>query len=268
MEQGHEEGRGDPAKAFPVLSPQSPNEPKPQFWRRNRRTTCSTAEASATYERPTSIHASILSFTNMHQYGDLLVRYLKARHETFIVGKGWRLPESEGMEFDQYDTPYARWVILHEFGQVLGGVRLLPTSSNCGLHSYMIRDAQLGLLPEIPQNLLYIPAPVSERIWEASRLFISPHVLGKRRREIQSILMREMTSAAFSLGANYIIGIVPSVHSRWMARLGLANAVPVGRLLKFDGERAQAAILGLKSFTCTRSVTGSSPNLLTTRVAA
>ena len=37
-------------------------------------------------------------------------------------------------------------VAVHEYGQVLGGLRMTPTTARCGIYSYMIRDAQRGLL--------------------------------------------------------------------------------------------------------------------------
>ena len=54
------------------------------------------------------IKSTTLSFSNMHQYGDLFVNLLKARKSIFIDRLHWSLPEAEGMEFDQYDTPLSR----------------------------------------------------------------------------------------------------------------------------------------------------------------
>lgn len=191
-----------------------------------------------------TIRATTLSFRNMNSYGDLLVRYLRARHEVFITRLGWKLPETDGMEFDQYDTPLCRWVILHEFGDVLGGVRLTPTTAQIGMHSYMLRDAQIGLLDSIPRDVLFFEAPVEDRIWEASRLFIAADVPAQRRAEVQSRLMSEMSRVARSQGATQVIGIVPFVFARWLRRLGL-GAVPVGPRFEIDGTKSQAALFNV-----------------------
>ena len=104
-----------------------------------------------------------LSFANIHNHGELFANMLRARHELFIQHNRWDLPHAMGMEYDQYDTPASRWVVVHdELGQVLAGNRLTPTTTRCGIYSYMIRDAQRGLLDTIPANLLYEEAPVSE----------------------------------------------------------------------------------------------------------
>ncbi|MDZ4096600.1 MAG: acyl-homoserine-lactone synthase, partial [Paracoccaceae bacterium] len=120
------------------------------------------------------MQTTMLSFANIHNHGELFANMLRARRELFIVHNKWKLPEAMGMEFDQYDTPASRWVVVHdELGRVLAGNRLTPTTAQCGIYSYMIRDAQRGLLDTIPAHLLYDEAPVNETIWESSRLFVA-----------------------------------------------------------------------------------------------
>lgn len=187
------------------------------------------------------IHATTISFRTMSQHGDLLVRFLEARKRVFIDQLNWDLPVVDGMEFDQYDTPYAKWVVIHEFGRILGGVRLMSTTARCGVYSYMLRDAQLGLLDPIPRDVLFLDAPVDPKIWEASRLFITEEVTASRRGQVQNVLMRQMALTAGEMGATHVIGIVPAVFARWLRRLELA-AVPVGRRFEIDGTRSQAAL--------------------------
>jgi len=187
------------------------------------------------------VHATTISFRTMSQHGDLLVSFLEARKRVFIDQLKWNLPVVDGMEFDQYDTPYAKWVVIHEFGKILGGVRLMPTTARCGIYSYMLRDAQLGLLDPIPRDVLFLDAPVDPKVWEASRLFITEEVTATRRAQVQSVLMQQMGVTAGESGATHVIGIVPAVFARWLRRLELA-AVPVGRRFEIDGTRSQAAL--------------------------
>lgn len=194
--------------------------------------------------------AATLSFANMDQYGGLLVRYLKARRSVFVERMGWNLPQTQGMEFDQYDTPLCRWVIIHEYGEILAGIRLLPTTARCGVYSYMLRDAQLGILDNIPTDVLFFDAPVDARMWEASRLFVAEEVPAHRRSFIQHMLMMEMSRAAVAEGARHVIGIVPAVYSRWLRRLGL-YAVPVGRRFDIDGTVSQAALFNVHEMSKT-----------------
>ncbi len=190
------------------------------------------------------METTTLSFDNMHVHGELFANLLRARKQSFIVQRNWDLPEADGMEYDQYDTPASRWIAVHEFGEILAGIRLTPTTARCGIYSYMIRDAQLGLLDEIPAGLLNFEAPVAQHIWESSRVFVSHKVPAKMRMRVQADLMRELISAARSLGATQILGLVPAVWSRWIARLGL-DAEAAGPTMEIDGWKTQVALMHL-----------------------
>jgi N-acyl-L-homoserine lactone synthetase len=180
------------------------------------------------------MQVTTLSFENLHNHGELFANMLRARHKTFIERNNWELPTANGMEFDQYDTPASRWVAVHEFGEVLAGVRLTPTTARCGIYSYMIRDAQLGLLESIPQDLLFGEAPVAPHIWESSRVFVADSVPSKLRLRVQCSLIDEMVRAARGLGATSLIGIVPE-HSPRLARRTGIDCVPAGRVIETDG---------------------------------
>ncbi len=188
------------------------------------------------------VQGTTLSFGNMHRYGTLCANYLKARRKVYIDDKGWDLPQTEGMEFDQYDTPQSRWVVIHEYGRVLAGMRLLPTTARCGQYTYMLKDAQEGLLDNIPRDILFFDAPVRPDIWEATRLFLAPSVGAKRRLIIQTMLLEHMAAAAREMGASAVIGIVPAVFHRWMKRIRM-SATPVGPAMTIDGDKIQAALM-------------------------
>ena len=195
--------------------------------------------------RPTfaaRIEETVVCVENQHRYGQLYADLLRARKTVFIDQKAWDLPQADGMEFDQYDTPQSRSVVIHEYGRVLAGVRLLPTTAQCGCYSYMLRDAQRGLLPNIPEYILYEPAPVVAHVWEATRLFVTKNEPAERRLVIQAKLIKAMANAATQQGATHVIGIVPAAFQRWMNRLGL-SALPVGPKLNSSGDHTQAAVM-------------------------
>lgn len=187
-----------------------------------------------------------LSFQNMHVHGELFVNLLKARRQSFILRRNWDLPEAEGMEFDQYDTPASRWIAVHEGDHVLAGIRLTPTTARVGMYTYMIRDAQRGMLDGIPTDLLYFDAPVDPKIWESSRVFVSTEVPARLRTKVQTDLMVEMIRVGRELGATKILGLVPAVWSRWIGRLGL-HAEPAGPIMDIDGMRVQVAMMTLEN---------------------
>jgi len=188
------------------------------------------------------IKTTALSFHNMHEHGALFINLLRARRESFIVKNKWVLPESGGLEYDQYDTPSSRWIGVHRGEDVLAGVRLTPTTAKCGMYSYMIRDAQLGLLESIPSNLLNFEAPVDPVIWEATRIFVTDSVPMRLRTRIQSMLMSELIDVAAEHGAKQLIAFGPAIWSRWIGRLGL-SAEPAGPVLEIEGSRTQVALM-------------------------
>lgn len=191
------------------------------------------------------MHTTTLSFSNLHQHGELFANLLRARRQSFIVQNNWDLPEDEGMEFDQYDTPQSRWVAIHERGHVLAGVRLTPTTARCGIYSYMIRDAQLGILGgDIPSDLLYDEAPVEAHVWESSRVFVSHTVPTEIRRRVHHALIGEMTRSARDLGATRLIGIITTQWPIWAKRLHL-DIHGIGRPLDFSDGQSQAVSINL-----------------------
>lgn len=185
-----------------------------------------------------------LSFDNLHTHGDLFTTLFRARKSSLLMERKWEFPETEGMEYDQYDTPASRWIAVHENGRVLAGVRLTPTTAECGVYSYMIRDAQRGLLDSLPSHLLDYEAPVASHIWEASRVFIASDVPEKRRTRVQSSLIAEMTKAARSLGASQIIGLMPAQWARWTEYLGLDVEI-VGPEIEVDDTLTKVGVLKL-----------------------
>lgn len=180
------------------------------------------------------MEVTTLSFSNIHEHGALFSNVLRARHENFIERNRWDLPEADGMEFDQYDTPASRWVAVHENGKVMAGVRLTPTTHRCGIYSYMIKDAQDGLLDSIPASLLWEKAPVAPHIWESSRVFVSRHVPSRQRLLVQMKLGCEMVNAAREVGATTLLGIVPESSRRLSRRYGII-CDPAGPIMDFDG---------------------------------
>ncbi len=190
------------------------------------------------------MQTTTLSFANMHNHGELMANLFRARRQSFIIQNRWELPEALGMEYDQYDTPASRWIAVHQGDQILAGIRLTPTTARCGIYSYMIRDAQRGLLETIPKDLLNFSAPVDPDIWESSRVFVAHDTPMAIRRRVHAQLITEMTISARALGAKRVLGIIPASWPRWAARCGL-DIVAAGRVLEFDGYDSQGVSINL-----------------------
>ncbi|HRO13886.1 MAG TPA: acyl-homoserine-lactone synthase [Paracoccus sp. (in: a-proteobacteria)] len=193
------------------------------------------------------MQTTTLSFSNIHIHGDLFAKLFRARKESFIVRKNWDLPEAEGMEYDQYDTPASRWIAVHDGGEVLGGFRLTPTTARCGIYSYMIRDAQQNVLGgSIPQDLLYDEAPVDPQVWECTRVFVNHSTPMAIRRKVHFKMVEAMTSSARELGASRLIALTGATWPRWYGRCGL-EAEAIGRVMWIDDGEFQCVSINLAS---------------------
>ncbi|WP_247742582.1 MULTISPECIES: acyl-homoserine-lactone synthase [unclassified Ruegeria] len=233
------------SKVFPDLEPANTAQPVPQPSAR-RKLFAFKRDTPDRKRELGNVRATAMSFRNMHEHGTLLAKYLETRKAIFIDRLHWNVGEADGMEFDQYDTPACRWVVLHEFGEVLAGVRLLPTNARCGAYTYMLRDAQKGLLRDLPTDILFFEAPSNPKIWEASRFFVTESVPASRRLAVQQELFFRMTATAEENGATRILGIVPSVWARWSRRLGV-GAAPVGAKFSIDGTVSQSVLFNIHS---------------------
>ncbi len=193
------------------------------------------------------MHSTTLSFANMHNHGELFANILRARRDSFIVKNRWDLPQTMGMEYDQYDTPVSRWLAVHDDkGRVLAGVRLTPTTASCGIYTYMIRDAQRGLLESIPTDLLWQEAPVEEGTWEVTRGFVASGIPASLRQKVRMRLVMQMLRTSREEGIRKLVALLPSNWDRWAARCSL-DMQAAGRNMNMGGIDYQAVWIDFSS---------------------
>lgn len=148
----------------------------------------------------------------------LVAAFLRMRKKVFVDQKAWRLHHAEDIEFEQYDTFDTTYVIAHQDGQVVGGARLKRTDRSHGwgsvVYSYMIRDAYLGLLPGLPQDLCSNNPPMDDRTWELTRLIADP-TLG-----IVEAILEVANAYLFAVGAGKCLFLGSPAFMRMASRLG------------------------------------------------
>lgn len=186
------------------------------------------------------MQGTTLSFANLHNHGELFANILRARRDTSIVQNQWTLPDSIGVEYDQYDTPQSRWLAVHDdAGRVLAGVRLTPTTAKCGIYSYMMRDAQNGLLDPIPTDLLDAEAPVQEGTWEVTRGFFAAGIPDEMRHEVRAQLVMQMLRTSREEGIRKMLALLPSDWDHWASYYQLETSA-AGRKMILGGMDYQA----------------------------
>ena len=70
-----------------------------------------------------------LNWETAHLYGEAWISHHRLRHRLFIDRQNWAVPSFGGLEFDQFDSPAAHYLLwLDAAGQARGAVRLVPTT--------------------------------------------------------------------------------------------------------------------------------------------
>lgn len=155
----------------------------------------------------------------MHEYGAAFADYLKLRKKFFVDSLDWKIPHDANVEMDQYDNPNAFYSLVIEDGEVLAGARAMPTTSKWGDHSYMLRDAEIGKIPEIPRLLK--SAPVDSRVWECTRLVVNEKITSMRdRMKVLGLIVDGLIEVAETRGGETLLTLSNLWLHRVLNRLG------------------------------------------------
>ncbi|MCA1510547.1 acyl-homoserine-lactone synthase [Bradyrhizobium sp. NBAIM01] len=136
------------------------------------------------------------SFANAHHFQDALASQARLRYEVFVERRG--LPHSfwEGLEFDEFDTPAAKYLVWRDEKRVVRGLaRLLPTTNSYMLQTYW---------PHLISGRIF---PSSSGVWELTRVCVDKSLDSKLRRTVLPELLcaiEEFLSTPHGVG---IVGV-------------------------------------------------------------
>jgi N-acyl-L-homoserine lactone synthetase len=148
-----------------------------------------------------------------------ILDFQKLRKLEFVDRQQWNIPVWGEFEFDQYDIMAARYVVVYEEGECVGGARLLPCdfSYQCldgKQYSYMLNDFCFGPFEGIfPASRLYESLPRSDKAWEMTR-FVSQST------RVTIALLERVNSYLSSAQAEEVITISPKLMPVVLKRLG------------------------------------------------
>lgn len=166
------------------------------------------------------MHAITFPLTGLHCHGSAFFDYLRLRKRHFVDALGWDIPHDEAVEMDQYDNPLAHYALVLSEDRVIGGARCMPTTSAWGAHSYMLRDALRGQLPDIPPDVLATDIR-TPRVWECTRLVIDEDLAtAEARSECLSLIVDGLAAVARAHGATSLMSLSPLPLVRALRRLG------------------------------------------------
>jgi acyl homoserine lactone synthase len=173
-------------------------------------------------------------FATAHHFGGALAEQFRLRHRVFVQRTSYDVPSWREMEYDQYDTPAATYLVWRdEDGTARGVSRLCPTD-----RPYMVKDVW-------PEMVTACPLPGSTSVWEGTRFGVDKDLPPALRRRIVGELVIGYLEFGLSAGVKQIIGVMPTLI--WRAVFS-SNGWPVeflGEPRMLGGDRCVAGMLSL-----------------------
>lgn len=128
----------------------------------------------------------------------------RMRHEFFIEELKWELESRDGLEFDQFDTENTVYIVYEEQGQIIGCLRILPTTE-----PYLLSE----VFPHLAGG--YIPS--APHVWEISRYVIDKTLIRSPQHwlEVSAQLVCGLYEyAAFKGITEFVIEIPPALFDK------------------------------------------------------
>jgi acyl homoserine lactone synthase len=169
------------------------------------------------------------SLATAHLYQDALASQARLRHRIFVERRS--LPHSTygGMEYDEFDTPAAVYLVWRDPGLVVRGlIRLLPTTLPYMLRSYWPYLVEDGKLPSSPD------------VWEITRVCVDKSVEASTRQTILPELLCGVSEYFATNGIGAMIGVTRPHLLEHFIRTGVTW---LGELSEIEGEMERAFIV-------------------------
>lgn len=167
------------------------------------------------------MHYVTFGFLAQHRHDTAFHQYLRLRKRYFVDVLGWDIPHDDDVELDQYDNPCAYYALVMRNSTVVGGARMMPTTSSWGRFSYMLRDALRGEI-KIPARAVSEEI-VSEDVWECTRFVVSDDLVTQAERvECLSLILWGCTDLLRGHGGSEVVSLSPVPMVRTLRQLGYA----------------------------------------------
>jgi acyl homoserine lactone synthase len=146
-----------------------------------------------------------------HLFGDALPAQHRLRQHLFVTRQRYQVPVYNGLEYDQYDTPAATYVVKRDDAGVVRAVnRLIPTAM-----PYMIKD----LWPEVIETCA---VPEEWDVWESSRVGVDNRIDAASRDRYLGELLCGIIEFGLMRGIKWYLAILTApLINRSMVAAGL-----------------------------------------------
>jgi acyl homoserine lactone synthase len=166
------------------------------------------------------------SLATAHLYQDALASQARLRYRVFVKQRGLPHPHYMGLEYDEFDTPSAVYLVWRDRDRVVRGVvRLLRTDRPYMLKSYW------------PSLIASGDAPNSEDIWELTRVCVDKAIEPAIRK---TILPELLTAAHEFLEGRGAAGMIGVTRAHLLSHFIRQGVVWLGEPEMIEGEIERA----------------------------
>jgi|GEM_PF-4883451 len=175
------------------------------------------------------MRAHLVNWQNIHKKGDLWIKHHQLRYDAFVDRQHWTVPSHEKLEWDQYDTPRAQYVLIEHNNACVAACRLIST-----IYPYMIE--------EVFPNFLPYEVPKTESVWETTRFVVDASLTPDLRR----VALGELIIAVQQFGLDhnldrFVAVMAVPMFKRALVRNGVDLDIHVDRACLIDNKNTTAA---------------------------
>lgn len=166
------------------------------------------------------------SLKSAHLFGDALASQARLRHRAFVERRGLIHSSYDGMEYDEFDTPAAVYLVWRDAALVVRGlIRVSPTTMPYMLKSYwpfLCQDRDL---------------PQSFDVWEMTRVCVDHKFEPEFRKRIIPELLCALEEFCLGNGIKTIVGVARRHLVDYYLREGVKW---LGETAEIEGEKEAA----------------------------
>jgi acyl homoserine lactone synthase len=166
----------------------------------------------------------VVTVENSHLFGAALAEQFKLRYRVFIERQKYSVPTHKDMEYDQFDTPAATYLVYRDpAGRARGITRLLPTTK-----PYMIQEVwptliEDGHLPSAPD------------IMEATRFGVDTDLDRDEQRRAVTELVCGCLEYGLRYGVREYVSVMPTLIYRKVLMAAGVDVQFLGAPRQIDG---------------------------------
>jgi N-acyl-L-homoserine lactone synthetase len=178
-----------------------------------------------------------VTWATIHQHGEAWISHHRLRYKMFVERQKWSVPSYRQIEYDQFDTPAATYILtVDEQYRALGAARLIPTT-----RPYMVES----LWPD----LVDMELPHCDSIWEASRFGCDRDLDAASRRRVVAQLILGCQEFGIATGISKYLGVMPIRIFKYVIAANHCPVAQIGSTLRLNGHEIAAAYIDVSQST-------------------